>query len=129
MAIVKLDVPHFRGRLELRRTPKYLRFTLRPPFVVGGEPIGASTRWDALDQPDDVPDEEEQIIAAVKVGKSTVHMDRRVNGKRVGEWLEYHVYRPVEPQPSEEILRNYPRWAAWCEQQLAQERANAVPGD
>ena len=79
--MVRLDHPLFRGSLSLHRIPKYLRFTY------AGDGIAACSKpWDALDQPDDVPRTDEMLIAAVLKDRGTMHLDRTVNGRRVGTW-------------------------------------------
>ena len=110
---VTLDHPLFRGKaLRLARTPKYLRFVCS----------NLASKWrdslDALDQLDDEP-KEEYILAAVIDRKGNIHVDGIENGCRFGRWELYVTYRLVEPQPSQELMRDREQWQAWC---LEQER-------
>jgi hypothetical protein len=103
---VSLDHPLFRGSLSLKRAPKYLRFTVRGM-------ASCSRNWDALDQPEDVPEPGEQVIAAIKRSSGSMHLDRTVNGRRVGEWYETAVYAPIEEQPPDDVIRDTAKWQAW----------------
>lgn len=105
--IVRLLHPLFSGVLTLKRVPKYLRFTC-------GGLTGCSRSWDALDQLDDTPQPHERIFAAVRKGQGSVHLDRIVKGKRVGEWYTTADYELIDPQPSDETMRSTELWHAWC---------------
>lgn len=95
----------FGKALHLERAPIYLQFV-----VVGDD-------WDtldALDQPEDRPRDGERIIAAKRGPIGTVHLDRTVNGRRVGEWLSHATYKIIDPQPADDILRDLEAWRAWA---------------
>ena len=100
----------FRGpSLRLERLPRFLRFVVR------------GSDWktlDALDQLDDKPEPGETVIAAEWTRKTTVHIDRVKDGKRIGEWLDEVTYEYVEPQPSQDVLRDSEAWHQWCMEQV-----------
>lgn len=110
---VRLRFPMFRKSLQLSRVPKYLRFVCQNIGKPGRE-------WDALDQLDDQPKPEEEIIAAVLVDRTSVHLDgvNKATGKRFGKWIEEAVYEPTAVQPPDDTLRDTAKWQAWCEAQL-----------
>lgn len=110
--VVFLTHQLFRTALSLKRTPKYLRFACKGL-------ASCSRNWDALDQLDDEPEAGEQLIAARLKDRGTMHLDRVVKGRRVGEWHDTATYEPVEPQPGQEVMRDREQWRAWCEQQEA----------
>ena len=104
---VSLEHPLFRSWLRLTRIPKYLRFTCHG--------IDTETRtWDALDRLDDEAEQSEFIIAAILSDRGSLHIDKRVNGRRVGEWHQTAHYLPIEGQPSQEVLRDNDSWRDWC---------------
>ncbi len=105
--IVRLRHPLCRATLSIRRVPIYLRFVVRGL-------ASCSRNWDALDQLEDGPTVEEQVIAAVLVDRGSLHLDRIVNGRKVEEWHQTASYAPLDPQPPEEVLRDNPQWQAWC---------------
>lgn len=94
--------------LQLARVPLFLRFTV----------IGKT--WDALDQVDDQPNPGEELIAAKLSGRGTVHIDRTVKGKRVGEWIPTADYDPCEEQPSQDVMRSTVLWREWCHARKAE---------
>lgn len=97
-----------RGRtLHLDRTPKYLRFVAR------GSDWGT---LDALDHPADRVRAGETVIPARLASMGTVHMDRRVNGRHLGEWHSTAEYEPCECCLTQEQLRDNVLWREWCEQ-------------
>ena len=110
-----LDYPTFKGALTLSRAPKFLRFTVAGPLSKGS--------WDALDQLDDVAQPEEQVFAARLIRKGTVHIDRVVKRKRVGEWITTAEYKMLDDGPPESVLRDGDAWRAWCLQRDAEEKA------
>lgn len=105
--ITHLRHPLFRGSLQLHRLPLFLRFTCRGM-------ASCSRNWDALDQLDDTAEDGEQLIAAKLVDRTKVHLDRVVNGRRVGEWIDEAVYEPVADQPSDAVLRDNEKWREWA---------------
>lgn len=112
LLFVTLNFPTFRGSLSLRRAPKYLRFTCRGHS-------SCSRNWDALDQLDDEPEPGEELIAAVLKSRGSIHLDRVVKGRRVGEWHETAEYEPCAKQPSQKVMRDRKSWHEWCLEQEA----------
>lgn len=108
---VRLNIPEF-PVLLLQRTPVLLRFTL-----------AGKDQWDALDQLTDEPRADEQVIVGRMVGKTSLHIDRVVNRRRVGEWIKMLDYEPLAEQPADEIVRDTAKWRAWCETELAKEKS------
>jgi hypothetical protein len=109
--LIHISLQPQRVHLQVRRAPKYLRFVR-----------DEARKWDALDQLDDVPRPGEQVVAAKAMRRGTVHLDRRVNGRHVGDWEEYVEYEAVADQPADETLRDRAKWADWCySQQQAEE--------
>lgn len=105
---VRLNHPLFRVILSLKRVPAYLRFTVKW--------IARCTReWDALDQLDDQPLPDEMIFVGRLAKKGSMHLDRTVNGRRIGEWFQTADYEPVAEQPPDDVLRDNAKWAEWCQ--------------
>jgi len=96
--------------LRLRRLATYLRFVIR----------GADGRsLDALDQIDDAAEPGETIIPAKIEGDVIViHVDRTVNGQRVGQWRQYAKYVPVHCDLTQEQLADFAQWSEWCYRQV-----------
>lgn len=109
-----LDFPTFNGPLMVDRVPQFLRFTVAGPMSKG--------TWDALDQLDDVAKPEEQILAARLKRKGTIHINRVVKKKKIGEWIESAEYVLIDDGPPEEYLRSNEKWRAWCVVRMAKER-------
>lgn len=98
-----LDGPAAGVTLLLHRAPLFLRAVR-----------DAQGDWDALDQPDDTPKPEETVVVYRRKGDSfTVHMDRRVKGRRVGEWYSGGEYELAKDQPPDEVLRDNGAWQKW----------------
>lgn len=116
---VRLRHPLFRTSLRLSRVPRYLRFTVRGW-------ASCARHWDALDQPDDQPEPEEQVIAAQLVHRGTVHIDGVKNGRRFGKWLPTAEYAPLQEQPNDDTLRDANEWREWC---LSREAAHDERND
>jgi hypothetical protein len=109
-----LDGPAAGVTLFLQRAPLFLRAVR----VAGG-------KWDALDQLDDYPKPNEEIVVYALEGAPTwMHVHRRGGGGiyRGG------AYRVVEPQPADADLRDVFKWRAWA-QARSKERTDAVMGD
>lgn len=118
---VRFTHPLCRTSLSLKRTPRYLRFTFRGL-------ASCSQNWDALDQLEDTPEEWEQLFAGKLTSRGTMHLDRVVNGRRVGEWHATAEYTPIDPQPTDDVMRDRAKWQRWCleqEQQALKGEANA----
>ena len=105
MTSVSLDYPGAASML-VHRVPKYLRFTTR---MVDGKQL-----WDALDQLDDESTPDEVLLAAKLVRKGNVHVDGVRKGKRFSEWIETARYVPLEPQPSQDVMRSTSAWQKFC---------------
>lgn len=103
---VYLDQPTFKGALTLKRIPKFLRFTC---VVKDRKHV-----WDALDQLDDVAMPDEHIVAAVLIEKGNLHIDKTVDGRRVGEWITTARYRVIDDGPPDAVLRSNEAWREWC---------------
>lgn len=89
--------------LTLQRAPIFLRLV-----------VDATGTVDALDQPDDSPKPDEKIYTFVRVGDfGTVHVDRTVEGRRVGEWYKSAEYTCHSEQPPDEVMRDTGRWQEW----------------
>lgn len=102
-----LDGPAADVVLALRRAPHYLRAVCRP-----------DGKWDALDELDDEPANDERIVVYVmSSGPTHVHVQRRVNGRRACSWHSGGEYRVVADQPSDSVLRSTPQWRAWVAEQ------------
>lgn len=104
MPLVFLNHPLCRQSLSLERTPRFLRFVCRE----------SCRKWDALDQPDDIAADDEFILAAIWSHTNSVHVDGVRDGKRFGEWRKSITYKPIEPQPPQDLLRDNERWRSWC---------------
>lgn len=120
MISVSLRFTLFTGSLSLQRAPKYLRFVVKD--------VGNPTKraWDALDQLDDQPEPDETVMAAVKWYEGQIHVDRTVDGKRVGEWYPTATYELVAESPPDEVLRSTELWRKWCYEQAAIVRDSAT---
>lgn len=111
LVTVRLRSALFRGSLHLARTPKFLRFTCSGLAL-------CSRNWDALDQLDDEAQDGETLVAGVLAHRGSVHVDRTVKGRRVGEWWPTAEYEQVSPQPDQATMRDGAKWRQWCEQQV-----------
>jgi hypothetical protein len=100
--------------LQLRRAPLYLRVTMN-----------RDRKWDALDQPDDMPGGDEVVIAHRRVSEvGTCHVDYTdKQGRRRGAWYVSADYVLCETQPLDEVLRDKDRWAEWATAEHAREQA------
>lgn len=93
----------------LRRAPHFLRAVR----VKGSTDMKA---WDALDQLEDRPKANEEIVVYEMNGEPTwMHIRARSGGGvyRGGQ------YRIVNPQPPDEILRSPAKWREWAAQEFA----------
>lgn len=97
-----------RHGLQLRRRPLpiYLRFVKDPHDTV-----------DALDQLDDKPSADELIYVYRKVSDDgCMHVNSRdKKGRHNGGFFQMATYKFVEPQPSDDTLRQTASWRAWVE--------------
>lgn len=101
--------------LELTRTPIYLRFTIKNSDF---------DTLDALNNLEDVIEDGEICIAAKLTSRGTLHLDKTVNGRRVGEWLQTVGYHSVDVQPSQEVMRDNDLWRAWVMGRVDEEKTN-----
>lgn len=99
--------------LELKRTPKFLRFVFDPK----------ANKWDALDQLDDEPRPEEHLFAARLVDTGSLHVDGYRDGKRCGWWYRTATYELVNLQPDDATMRNRAAWQKWATEANAKEAA------
>lgn len=122
--LVSFRFPLFRNaNLAVARAPLFLRFVTAKR--------GQRT-FDALDQLDDTVADDEVVFAAERKSTGSVHVDRTVNGKRVGEWYQTADYELIREQPTEATMRDNDLWRAWCVELLEQRKftgsANAATG-
>lgn len=111
--IVRLKHPQFKGSIRLARTPRFLRFVL------------SDGKWDALDQLEDTPADNEVIYAAELVRRGVIHVDGTRKGRRCG-WTEHTAdYELVSSPPAQEILRSTEKWREWCRTAAAKSEAKA----
>lgn len=103
-----MDGPAAEVVLALRRAPQYLRAVCDP-----------SGKWDALDQLDDAPaDDERVVVYQMTAGPYHMHVQRRERGRRVCGWYSGGEYRVLAEQPSDDVLRSNSRWRAWVAEQV-----------
>lgn len=85
----------FAVAMGLAHTPLYLRFVRDHR----GE-------WDALDQQDDMPEPDEEIVVGKrKPGEGRLHIGRE-------SWVTVD-YERIEPPPLD-VLRDNTKWREWC---------------
>jgi hypothetical protein len=89
--------------LELRRAPVFLRV------------VRAGEKWDALDQLDDKPSDDETVCVYELVGepgRMHINATRRAGGCR---WVTIAEYKLLEgEQPADAILRDAGAWRSWA---------------
>lgn len=88
-------------RLNLKRTPTYLRVVVNGKFI------------DALDMPEDVPSNVE-VLYAYKIVERT-----RTSGFLCGKGCTTFVsaeYKLCNIQPNDSVLRNNVEWVKWVEE-------------
>jgi len=91
-------------KMELRRCPLLLRVT-----------IGPDGKFDALDELDDAPEDNERIIVYRRMEKPLpIHVLH--SGGR-GQWLKLARYRLSPAQPAEFQARDQESWQQWCREQ------------
>ncbi len=98
-----LDGPAVNVVLMLQRAPRLLRVVR----ASGGE-------WDALDQVDDTPSDDEAItVYAMVAGPWRLHIDR---SRKAGgsAWFWGGEFRALPEQPADAIVRNNAAWRAWA---------------
>lgn len=107
--------------LDLERVPKYIRavHATSPPDGIG--------EWDALDQLDDEPVEDESITVFRLHEKSNMHIEYtdKKTGRRCGKWLSLATYRLHSEQPGN-AARDNDAWRKWATDQLAKETPDEV---
>ncbi len=95
--------------LSLGRSPYFLRVVRSP-----------DGKWDALDQLDDKPADDEEIhVYRIASEPVTAHIDGRdpVTGKRFGRWLSVADYKVHSEQPDSKTTKDNSAWKAWCIEQ------------
>ena len=96
-----LNGPAMGKTLMLKRAPRFLR-------VVQGN----DGEFDALDQVDDSPRDDERIVVYEIKGKpAMVHLNM---GRKGGGWYPVAEYLIVPEQPEDAKVRSTPAWQAWC---------------
>lgn len=111
--ITFVDGPAKGQRLELSRTPIMLRVTR-----------SESGEWDALDQPDDEPRDDEYIfLYRMHTSFGSYHV-RMSDG--TGGWRGQASYQLHQEQPPDDVLRERDKWNAWCEAREESIRAMGV---
>lgn len=115
-----VDGPAAGQSLMLRRAAMLLRVT-RKRFALEAhpQPHQKSPQFDALDQPDDTPNPDEEIFVYVNTHtrSGTCHMRFGGNQKNRSGFYAMAEYRLYEVQPADEIMRDNTKWRAWCEEQ------------
>lgn len=101
-----LDGPAAGQTLLLHRAPLLLRVTCWAGV------------WDALDQIEDAPKENERIYVYRRRGPATavhIKMARQRGQVRSGSgWYQAAEYLEVNPAPGDEEVRSNPRWQSWA---------------
>jgi len=111
MIVRFLDGPSKATQLELERTPIYLRVVIDSKGAV-----------DALDQLDDVAQDDERIY--VYKAANRVHVCRRGKGQRSG-WEEW--YSMLAMQPADAEVRTMEAWSMFVKSIIESE--NPVSGN
>jgi hypothetical protein len=101
--ITFVDGPAMGQTLSLRRAPLLLRVTHIPH----------TGKFDALDQPEDVPTPRERIYVYVLTGIPT-HYHMRCRRRSESGFFYDGSYRVLETQPAEEDLRDTHAWRNWA---------------
>lgn len=96
--------PHDGKTLMLRRAPIYLRA------------VDAAGKFDALDQLEDTPEPHETLSCYVLMSPPgrchILHRDRKQSG-----WYVSADYKFVQPQPTDDQMRETSAWRDWTSQQ------------
>lgn len=114
-----IDGPADGVRMSFQREVYFLR--------VVRDPAG---KWDALDQPDDTPSDNEVIVVYHHVKTDGVaFVDGRdpKTGKRFGRVENSMVYMLHPIQPTDSEMRDNDKWRAWCFAQPEAERYKPKP--
>lgn len=100
-----VDGPAIGQTLHLKRTPIMLRWV-----------VDAVGEWDALDQRGDAVYRDETPYCYIIDGEpSSMHVDRVVNGRRVGEWCNIVRYKQLLVDPPTRLqMVDEEAWAGWC---------------
>jgi hypothetical protein len=98
------DGPAKGQRLMLKRVAVFLRVVFD----------ATSDKWDALDQLDDVPMNNEKVYAYTLV---SCHGMCHINSRRGSGFYPISHYRLVAEQPPEIVMRHLNTWAQWAKQQ------------
>lgn len=109
------DGPVAHAFLSLRRCPIYLRVVRGPDGEI-----------DALDQLDDAPQLDEEIIVYRIVGAPSVcFVDGTRNGRRCGRREVMARYAVVAEQPDDATVRDTTAWRKWCYEQQQRDKVRA----
>lgn len=110
------DGPAAGKNMMLRRAVVFLRVTRLPADPQNRR---SADKWDALDQPDDTPEPDEELFAYKHTGQNAGMCHVRMSGKAKGGSGFYAIaeYALCDPQPSDEEMRDVFKWRAWCERQ------------
>lgn len=115
-----IDGPAKGQSLMLRRAAVLLRVT-RKRFALESNPQRGEKApvIDALDQPEDTPNPDEEIFVYVNTHKRSGNCHMRFGGNQKNRSGFYAMaeYRLYDVQPSDEIMRDNQKWRAWCEEQ------------
>lgn len=105
--------------LLLRRAPLFLRVVHDPNYATA-ICKKSRTEWDALDMPGDAPRLGENVYAYRRVGaESRLHL--KMSRPRQSGWYMRATYRFVDPQPTDQEMRDQRQWENWCTRQLEAE--------
>lgn len=112
-----LDGPAAGKILMLKTAPGFLRAVV------------SCGKWDALDQPDDVPQLDETVCVYVLNAKpGHCHINARgKGGKRTGGFYAIAEYKLCPEQPDEQTGRDRAKFSAWCEARTHLVKAELLP--
>lgn len=98
------DGPAQGQTLMIRRAPVFLRLTFD------------GKKWDALDQLDDEPLQNE-TLHVYRITDMPGHIHLNTGRKPGGGFFPLANYRFYQPQPMDEQVRTFAAWKSWCESQ------------
>ncbi len=117
------DGPAAGQTLMIKRAPIFLRVT-RKRFALEThpQPHQQADQFDALDQPEDKPADDEELFCYRNTEKKGggAFIDYGGNKKHMSGFYPMSEYALYPDQPPDAVMRNNARWRLWCgEQALA----------